>query len=217
MRWRGQSSQGEWDAFLVEIHRNGEEIWKRQFGTAGFDTGWDVVASEDAIYTIGNGGQGEEGVFVQAHGIELSDDLYERGLGSDATGARETGLALVPLGAGGEIRAQSSLYDTDRRIGGVSISVSEAGSSSPGACSPRFQRMSTKVESPHATCDDGNAIADIVITNGSSSSQTYSWNYHEGVDDCDDEVDEDCDDDSEEESAEDAEEKSDEEGGAKAD
>lgn len=49
----GQSSSGGTDAFLRKYDSNGNELWTRQFGTAGFDGAARVSADASGVYVVG--------------------------------------------------------------------------------------------------------------------------------------------------------------------
>jgi hypothetical protein len=50
----GQTSVGGYDAFVRKYTADGNEVWTRQFGTVGFDTGQGVLLSSGALYVTGS-------------------------------------------------------------------------------------------------------------------------------------------------------------------
>jgi archaellin len=53
----GGSNLGSWDIFLAKYDGNGNQIWKKQFGTSEYDYGWSVAAdSSGNIFVTGETG-----------------------------------------------------------------------------------------------------------------------------------------------------------------
>jgi autotransporter-associated beta strand protein len=64
----GQASAGDWDVFVRKYDADGNELWSRQFGSAGEDDAFAVAADATGVYVAGdtNGalpGQGNAGRF----------------------------------------------------------------------------------------------------------------------------------------------------------
>jgi hypothetical protein len=49
----GQTSAGDWDAWIRKYDSGGREIWTRQFGTSGFDRARGVAADSTGVYVTG--------------------------------------------------------------------------------------------------------------------------------------------------------------------
>ncbi len=90
----GQTNAGGVDAFVRAYNENGDELWTRQFGTAGTDYVWSVAAGEDGVYAVGQTdgaltGQTSAGgtdAFIRKYGLG-GDDLWTRQFGTSRSDA----------------------------------------------------------------------------------------------------------------------------------
>ncbi|OLE32826.1 MAG: hypothetical protein AUI36_28850, partial [Cyanobacteria bacterium 13_1_40CM_2_61_4] len=99
----GQTSAGSSDAFVRKYDASGNEIWTRQFGTAGADSATGVAVDAGGVYVVGGTLQGAFVRKYSANGGEIwtrqlgaSNDSV-RGVTLDATGVYIVGDVSVAL------------------------------------------------------------------------------------------------------------------------
>ncbi|MBI2820490.1 MAG: hypothetical protein HYX73_10970, partial [Acidobacteria bacterium] len=118
----GQTSAGNYDAFVRKYDSNGNELWTRQFGTASPDQARGVAVDATSVYIVGgtNGalpGQtsaGSSDAFVRRYDAN-GTELWTRQFGSSSFGFDEAlGVAVDSTGvyvtgtAGGTLPGQTS-------------------------------------------------------------------------------------------------------------
>ena len=129
----GQTSAGEWDAFVRKYDLNGNELWTRQFGTSGDERGLGLYGDSSGVYVAGQtygalpgqtsagggdafvrkyDGDGTE-VWTKQFGSSRSEFVY--GLCGDSSGVYVAGCTYGALpgqtSAGGEEDAFVRKYD----------------------------------------------------------------------------------------------------------
>ncbi|MFQ6131372.1 MAG: hypothetical protein ACE5R4_04995 [Armatimonadota bacterium] len=121
----GQASAGEADAFIRKYGRNGNEVWTRQFGTAGEDCALGVCADESGVYVLGwtdealpgQVSAGRQDAYVRKYDPD-GEELWTRQFGAygyDLAGhACAYGGAVYVAGqVEGALPGQESWYDHD--------------------------------------------------------------------------------------------------------
>lgn len=123
----GQTSAGNYDAFLRKYDSNGQEVWTRQFGSAAADFARAVAVDDSGIYVVGDSGAtlpgqtSPNGAFVRKYdfaGNELWTHQF-RSVGFGVGGTSATGIALAASGVyvsgstGGTLPGQTSLGGFD--------------------------------------------------------------------------------------------------------
>lgn len=122
----GQTSAGEADLYLLKVDATGDQLWARQFGTSGYDTGTSVTVDEDGNALVagsvvgalpGQTSAGLEDAVVLAYD-SAGAELWTRQLGSsgndDVNCVRvDDGAVYVAGTAGGALPEQTHALGFD--------------------------------------------------------------------------------------------------------
>jgi len=90
----GQTSSGEWDAYVRKYDKDGNEVWTRQFGTSSNDVGFGISVDASGVYVTvdtdgtlpGQTNSGEWDVFVRKYDTE-GNEVWTRQFGTPANDA----------------------------------------------------------------------------------------------------------------------------------
>jgi hypothetical protein len=88
----GETNAGKSDAFVRRYNADGDVLWTRQFGTAGYDSAFAIAATADGVYVAGNTRRALPGetsaggydAFVRRYNAD-GDVMWTRQFGSPST------------------------------------------------------------------------------------------------------------------------------------
>lgn len=106
----GQTSVGDFDAYIKKFDVNGNEVWTRQFGSNLWDAAWDVAMDSGGVYVAGSTGGalpgrtnlGADDAYLRKYG-HAGNELWTRQFG---TAGNDTAFAVDVLDGvyvGGEV------------------------------------------------------------------------------------------------------------------
>jgi parallel beta-helix repeat protein len=119
----GQTSAGDYDAFIRKVDPAGNEVWTRQYGTAGWDSARRIAIDASAAYITG----GTDGAFLGQSNLG-SRDAYVRKVDLDGNElwTRQFGTGAYDYGWGIAVDA-SGVYVVGETDGGTLPGQTSAG------------------------------------------------------------------------------------------